>query len=254
MAITKTISEDYAIVADGFQINGRSIYTSPRAHDTSYSPAAMWQLDGNLNDSIGTNHLSLISGTTLYSYYDTLRGVFFNGSTLLAGTANYTPLLVVGDLTVECLIVFTRIHTTQQRFLHESGTALSDSGPTNNLWTIDTTATNGALQYANEYTDAGTNGLFTSTVVPAVGVLHHLAMTRESDIVKFFLNGNLAATSGILPTPTYSGTPQQRIEMGGATGLPQNFQGFISSVKIIKSALTADQILREANYTLHGGL
>lgn len=251
MTVTKRYTNDLVIVAPAVTINGIKPTVKPRAHDSSYSPVAMYQLDGNMNDSIGSNHFSVTAGTELYGYCKGLKGFAFNGSTTIAGSTA-SPALY-GDMTAECLLNVARVHTVQQRIFHESGASNSELASQNSLWALDVTATNNALQHSSEY-NAGSNNIYLTTMSVPVGEIVHLAMVRASDQVSLYMNGILAAgPSSTLNTPT-SGE-NAHMEFGGATGATAVYLvGWMASVKIIASALTADQVLREANYTLYGGV
>lgn len=252
MTVTKTYSEDLSIIASSVTVGGNKIQTAPRPHDSSYSPLALWQLNGTLNDSAGSNNLTLATGTELYGYCNGLPGFFFNGSTRLDSTT--TPLLV-GDMTVMFLACPSSLPGgTIYTFIQEASSLSVDSNETNILWAARMSANNGTLDYIHEYSSSGTNEPFTSTITPLPNTLSHVAMKRESNVVKFYLNGILVATSGTLNTPTYGGTTTQKIQVGNSTGVTQPYYGFISSIKIVNSALSDVQILREANYTLHGGV
>lgn len=251
MTINEIYAETLSIVAPSITINGIRPVVAPRAHDSTYSPISLHQLDGNMNDSVGVNNFSVTTGTELYGYCKGLRGFAFNGSTTIAGTTG-TPS-ISGDLTAECLLNVARVHTVQQRIFHESGASNSELASQNSLWALDVTATNNALQHSSEY-NTGSNSIYLTTTSVPVGEIVHLAMVRESDQVSLYMNGILAAgPSATLQTPT-SGE-NARMEFGGATGTTAVYLvGWMASVKVIASALTADQILREANYTLYGGV
>lgn len=251
MTIIETYVETLSIVAPSVTFNGIRPVVAPRAHDSTYSPISLHQLDGNLNDSIGSNNFSVTAGTELYGYCKGLRGFAFNGSTTIAGSTA-TPALL-GDMTAECLLNIARVHSSQQRIFHEGGSSASETEANNSLWALDVTATNNALQHSSEYS-TGTDTVYLTTISIPVGEIIHLAMVRASNQVSLYLNGILVAgPSSTLQTPTGGSTA--RMEFGGATGTtPVYLAGWMASVKVMASALTADQILREANYTLYGGV
>jgi hypothetical protein len=76
-----------------------------------------------------------------------------------------------------------------------------------------------------------------------VGTLYHLAMRRESGAITFFINGRkIVSTSSALTAPDGGTTGLMRIGYSGS-----EIVGGITSVKIIGSALTDNQIKDEAD-------
>jgi hypothetical protein len=225
-----------------------------RAHDDTIPADAHWKLDGSLAEEInGTNTLT---GTGKYGYVHGLLGARFPASASpLVGVANDPNLICTGDLTVEFLVLPAAPLTANQRVVQEAGTATLDTEPTNLLWAVDFTGSNvGDLSY-NAEQGLGVNiGPYSVGYGPPVGVVSHVAMVRTANQVQFYLNGRAVGAPSVgLLQPTAGAPPLQRFEVGGATGLSQPFWGWIASVKIVKSALSAAQVLREAEYCLFGG-
>jgi hypothetical protein len=217
-------------------------------HDTTYSPVGLWQLDGDLTDSSGNGRdLSLEGGTTRWTHLaPDLRGFFFDGATRLSRSATDAALQLTGDLTFEALVTFDRHDSESQAIM--SWHDLGETEATNTLYSFRTVGVGNSLEWVSE-SGAGVNATYTATTGVDRGIIHHVAVVRESDVLKFYLNGELYETSGSLTTPT--GGSSGRFALGGFYNFAGNEHfGGIASAKLIDRALTAAEVISEYNRTV----
>lgn len=220
-------------------------------HGLEHTPVGLWQFNGNMNDSSGNGFtLTVASGTERYSsVFPTLRGVSLVSTTLIYNTFTST-LAITGDITIECLIsipFFTTPFSSNACCLvsHENN---GETSADNTLYSIDMPFTSGFTRFFWENGSGSDNSYSMTEYTPFSPF--HLAVTRTSNVVQFYLNGRpWGAASGALTTPTGGGSGRLRVGSSTVAG-PQ--QSIIASLKIVASALTATQIRTEFNRTLGG--
>lgn len=227
-----------------------TIYPTASYHDLTHSPVALWQFSGSLTDNSGNGLTLSVSGNELYEEIAPgLLGFKFNGSSYLQRLVSDTELLITGALTIEAIVVVPE-STGEVRFatMDDTGESLA----TNILYTF---AGEGASQTYSYFAEraAGTNIVYSETtkVIPHHRPVH-IAMTRDSDtnVIKFYQNGNLVANSSNLATSEY-GSPTQTFKVGYWAALGTTSQEFaISSLKIINSSLSSGEIREEYEKTL----
>jgi hypothetical protein len=221
-------------------------------HTTSYSPVGLWQFNTNKNDSSGNGlNLSLGAGAEIYAALGGTRlvGAFFNGASYFVHA--YDALLkITGALTVEMLLAFpiAPVNATDYWILN-FGAAGGGGEPNNILYSTYITSQIWGY-WARK--DAAVNIRWEiAKYRSSVGLPNHLAMTRSAgQVVKYYINGHLFGTSGVLDTPT--GGTASTLWIGcdnvGTARVP--IGTIISSVKICASELTGAQILGEAQSTI----
>lgn len=216
-------------------------------HDTTYSPVALWQFNGNVNDSSGNGLTLGVSGTSTESYadlYPGLKGIMFDGNQRV--TVNQGLLKITGDMTIEMLLVYNPSSLTASSLIVQG--ASGESSGTNYLYSIAINDVSvGGLVWFSE-SGSGVDSSFTAdTVTVPRKVLCHLAVTRTSNVIQFYLNGvpaGVASSALITPFDGNSGS-----FVVGDVGVNAPLCG-IASLKIIASALTSTQILGEYNRTM----
>jgi len=218
-------------------------------HDTTYSPAGLWQLNNDLTDASGNGFtLTVDAGTVRYTdVYPGLRGIIFDGSTRLIYNAATATLQITGDVTLEMLFIpLTRTITGKYLSCNASG---GSAGSDNYLYSVgfNTSVSSGSWEWQSQH---GTNTSDTYDIPnnPTLNALNHVAVTRTSNVVQNYLNGVAwgAASSG-LTTPT--GGSISKFRIGGSSGV-NGPTCIIASVKVIASALTSAQVKSEYNNTL----
>lgn len=220
-----------------------------RAHDTTHSPFALYQLDGGLTDTSGNSRPALVQQTlanAIYTRASGLTGWYGNDSDGQSlDTAGNAAFALTGDLTVECLLT-----------LH------SENGSPAVLWTIDDGTVSQRYAEGFVYTTTASYGIgFTHSVasgtdtvrsahLPPLGQTCHIAWRRASNVVTIFLNG-VSVGSDTLAAPNASaGTPRLRI--GNNYASDSYTHGAVASFKVMPTALTDAQIYAEYARTMLG--
>lgn len=215
-------------------------------HDTTHSPVGLWQFDGDLTDSSGNSlTLSVSAGTILYSdIMPGFKAAWFDNATALNRSA--AALRITGSMTIECLMIL-------------------DAGPNGNPWIshgiageletqniiYESAILSGRLPQWFSESGAGVNALsaLTTTALPPVHQLFHFAITRSSGTVRHYVNGR-ALGGGLSHTTPTGGSLGSLVIGSSAAGAVYGAHMFLSSLKIIPSALTLAQIEDEYNLTL----
>ena len=215
-------------------------------HNTSFSPVGLWQFDGNLNDSSGNGFtLSVFSGTERYAtLLPGLKGVLLIDSSLEKATYA-SALAITGNLTIECFLSLPYYSSSTAKWLigHE------DSGETpadNCLYSIQMLTATNRLGFFSE-SGSGVDASYELTDVLPPTTLCHFAMTRISNVIRFYVNGRpFGSPSGTLTPPT-DGT-DGRFSIGSRSLNAPDCT--LASLKILNVGLSASQIAGEYNRTL----
>lgn len=230
--------EDTLIVND-------SVAIPVRYHDTTHSPVGLWNFNGNMNDSSGNSFtLTVSTGTERYSeVLPGLTGFYFDGSTTIFRNAAESTLQITGDYTIEMLLL---VPPTVQNAVFVS---MGDSGATSTSNYLFEILTNNTFSLSN-FSESGTKSGSTFSR-PLASITYnqpcHLAMTKTSNVIQFYLNGAVIGTSGA-QTAT-SGGSLDKLRVGGDAAAP-SLVGCVASLKIVASALNATQIAAEYSRTI----
>jgi len=217
---------------------------SAQMHDLTHSPVVLYNFESGseLVDSSG-NGLDLDTEVGTPRYADLISGISMvdlDGSNLRRSSSNDSELNITGAVTVE-LFAINRNST--------GGIAISYQGGDTQFWDARVAATE---KYGTGYRKSG--GSFVevaSDVTWARGPeLQHFAVTRASDgkTYKFYVNGVLKDTEVAANTPQ-SGT-DSAVNIGANRLNAARFNGFVGSIKVVASELSADDIKAEYNRTL----
>lgn len=219
----------------------------PVDHDLTFGPVGLWQLHGNLVDTsgsgIGLTVNSLTQYCDLYPNYVCYDGLHGNG--FHATVPSPAPLALTGDMTVELLIrIPDDIRGSSSRYIlaydANTGTAAG-----NRLWGFGYGS--GGFPIWNQQSGIGVDSNYNLSQNIFPSGLFHLAITRTSNVVQFYVNGlPLGPASSALTTPT--GGSSSTFQFGFGGGAPLAAQ--IASIKIVPNALTATNIKSEYNRTL----
>jgi hypothetical protein len=209
----------------------------PGYHDTTYSPNALWQLNGSLLDSSG-NGLTLGQSRGASRFGEMIpgfRGYTSIGSLLseLSRPSTDAGLLLLGD---SC----SRSHRTR---CHKRSRSHTESRSRRRRRAR--TSQSGRSTYL-VWKQAGATFSTTWHFPPYQPI--HLYATRISQVVRFYVNGRKVATSGTLTTPTGNGTSRFYIQANNSVGY-NGGTGFCS-LKVTPSGLSDAQVLAEHNLTL----
>lgn len=217
-----------------------------RLHDTTHTPAGLWQFNEVLTDSSGNGRtLSLTAGAERYTeIYPGLKALYLASASKLQFATTGTPLQRTGDITIEFLLVLYAVGTG----IWVTYDGNSETQANNTLYQVGITTDQ--LTWLQE-DGAGTDRSYSSARLPPVGEICHLACRRQSNVIQYFMNGKPFGTaSSSLTTPDGGTTSFLRI--GSATVSPPT--SAIASLKIVLSALSDAQILAEYNRCLGGAL
>lgn len=216
-------------------------------HDLTYSPVGLWQFDSSLNDTSGNGFtLTAESGTARYGELVPGLACLMPNALRLVYNTSGTSLAITGDMTVEML--FRGDTPTNSYFVGYAGGSNSSTQANNFLYSLLIPSGLFGLTWMQESgSGAATSYALTTRVLPRTSVVH-LAATRSSNVIQYYLNGRpFGAASSALTTPDGGTTSVFRV---GGDAAQNAVNGNISSLKVIASALSAAQVAAEFNLTL----
>jgi hypothetical protein len=213
-----------------------------------HSPVGLWNFEGNLNDSSGNDfHLSGTPRRYLTNEKDFFEGVVIGAE--LTRPSRDAALAITGALTIEVVGRFFNLST--DCFICSIGNSLETTADNVN-YSVYVTSTS-QLTILWEY-GSGSNVFVTSdsNAIP-IGIPCFIAITRSSDDpaqVAFFVNGESVGVGST--TATSGGTASTcRFRVASSNSSGSIFYGAaFSSLKIIPSQLSQDQIKQEYNKSL----
>lgn len=240
--ITKGVSD--SVTVDEVLWTGSAV----QYHDTTFSPAGLWQFNDTLNDTSGNGlHLTIEAGAVNYGEISPgVRGVILDGATtsLVYNTASAT-LGTLGDISIEMLINVSSYANSKNIV---SYSAFPDGNTTNNSsYIIELYNASGNftwMQESGSNTASRTSNILTR---PPINQLCHFAMTRRSNVIRTYINGVLVDTSSALTTPTGGSFAKFRIATQGRGWSPAMT---LASLKVVATGLTDANIATEYNRTV----
>jgi hypothetical protein len=227
-----------------FFVQTKSSLALARYLGLEHSPGGLWTFNEDTLDTSGNgNDMTAVSAPDLV-YCDVaggLRGVA-SGFGLQLQTASYDAATgLAGDLTVECIVNWSQIAPVEKVLVVHGGTGETEVD--NVLYQISVLST-GELRMFWE-NGAGSNNTFNFGVGIPLGRPCLLQMTRTSNVLRMYIDGEQrGSTSGTLTAPT--GGTNGRITVGHTVAQPWS----MSSLKIIGSALSDAELLDEYNRSL----
>lgn len=215
-------------------------------HNLAYDPVGLWQFNETLNDTSGNGfNLTVEVGTERYTdIYPGVRGVQLIGNKLIYNTFTST-LAITGDVTLEAVLYLATYASANTVLITSHG----DAGETQaaNYMYFYALNTDSSLSMISE-NGAGTNATHTITDGPGLG-LCHMAVTRASNVIQFYLNGRAyGSPSSTLTTP--DGGTTGRFRVGGPDANIFGPEGAMASLKVCNIALSAAQVAAEYNLTV----
>lgn len=222
--------------------------TNAQYLDTTHTPAALYEFDGDLVDSSGNGlDLSMGTGTAIYGPAPVTDGLgaFFQASRAQRGSFD-ASLQILTALTLEAMVFPGAVHSADAYIASFNGSG--DTEAVNILYNMMLTSGN-RLRYLHE-AGAGVDHGITFNVSIPLGQWSHLAITRDSagTGINAYVNGILRGSTTLGAAPTGGGSSQ--LQVGQFIGGTFPFTGMLSSVKIIAAELNATQVLAEANRAL----
>jgi len=210
-----------------------------------HNPIGLWLFDGSLEDSSGNGFdFTVGGGSERYVSTNGLRAAKLDGSTSFIHNVTGTVLERTGDITIEVLL--TVDPGSSQRWI----VAYSASGETeavNALYSINYLGSTEQLNWVSEGVSASDDNF--NSEAAGIDHLHLLAVVRESDVITVYIDGSqVGASSATLDTPV--GGTSSVLEVGSLFLTGGTFlEGSVACVKIIDSALTADEVYTEFERT-----
>lgn len=214
--------------------------------DTTHSPLGLWHFNGDLADASGNARtLSVDAGAAVYSeLWPGHKGIDLNGTCRL--TNSHSSFQLTGNCTVEMVCVLNGAPNANPVLICG---ASGETEATNVLYWLSFSGASRLFSWLSE-SGAGVDAAFalTAAALPAPGVPFHFAVTRASNVIQAYVNGVAhGPASSALTTPT--GGTSGALWVGGAvTTLCAPL--LLSELKIIGSALSAPQVLAEAERTI----
>jgi len=250
-SVTANVPQNFNVVlsTDTPAVTDASVQYAPiKYHDTTYSPVGLWNFNGTLNDSSGNGFtLTVNSGVTSYTYLaGGLQGMSF-GSLILKYATTGTALQIAGDMTIEMLVSLNAYSSSKNILAYGAASSLETG---NEQYQLGFTSDGYGFIWVQEFGAANFSFVTLSGVTLPLNQLCHFAVTRTSNVIQYYLNGQpLGAASTALTTPTGGSISTLKVggsEDGASFGPPM----MMASLKIIASALTSAQILGEYRLTL----
>jgi len=218
-----------------------------------FGPVGLWNFNGHMRDSSPSQiNLSVNAGNERYMEVSPgMRGFRFDGATNLQQAAFGTVLQISGDVTVQSIII---PYVPSQGYICAYIGSGSGSSTFNVLYSL---ICNGGPPWVETFWQTGTNS---NQVWPSAasasknagfvfGQPMHYAMVRSGSTAFLYTNGVLAGPPSTgLTAPTDGSLSILRV--GSLTSGAVFFNGGLTSLKINKTALTADQIKYEYNKSL----
>lgn len=225
--------------------------SNPAQHTADASTVGLWQLNGSLAATVGSN-LSVSTGNELYAPGPKTDGECFAGDdeTRLA-QAHVANLLILGALTIEVLV---RVRARRDAG-DDYAEILTFAGPgetsvDNIAYSLRIEEPSCRLVWLQEHT-GGSDVLWRTRINLPVGVWTHIAATRASDgrTMLIYINGILRDSTTLANAPTGGGSSFLNVA-GFPTVTDQFFCGDISSLKINNTVRSAADIRADARATL----
>lgn len=214
--------------------------------DTTHSPLGLWHFNGDLADSSGNSRtLTVDTGAAVYAeLWPGFKGIDLNGTCRL--TNSHASFQLTGNCTIEMVCV---LNGTPNSIAFVAQNVAGETSATNTLFRLGVTTAARLLQWLTEH-GAGVDDAYTlsTAALPPLGVPFHLAVTRTSNVVQFYVNGVAhGPASSALTAPDGGGSTV--LNVGGDAS---NLCGpmMLAELKIIGSALSAPQVLAEAERTI----
>lgn len=228
--------------------------------DTSVTPVALWNFDEGdgitFSDSSGNGYdLSVISGAVLWTDpIPGVRGVVLNRAPTIIGrtTGDLSGLRITGDLTVEMILYLTGADGVDF-YLTQGGGETNEA--TNTLYQIRINDGSGSglaprLSY-HSTTGAGVTAQnFDDTSrMAGTGIFAHIALVRSASQVTFYMNGQVHAGPSVGLTGPTGGT-SSTFRLNGYSGVTNNSNYAVTSIRICNYAFTAGQVETAYNSTV----
>jgi len=208
----------------------------------------LWNLDGDLSDS-SASPVDLSTGDSFTE--GQLREGYrrFRGAQADTGSEGYEgpaagKLAITGDITVQAIFRASNFGTNG-RVIAAYGVLSSAAQADNLQWALEIRGSNEsrAIRWAQEFGSGGQSIFDIGASILEVDQTYHVLCTRESNVVRTYLDGVLIGTSSTLTTPDGG---------GNAVILVNNFPTgagagdmIVAGVKVHNVALSESEVIAE---------
>lgn len=232
----------------------------PKALDTTYNPVGLWLFNGNLTDSGSSGeNLTVDNGTIQYSssHEHGKQAIRFRDNQLRVrgGTPASSPLIVVGDITVQAVFMMDTtvgIDTFGTNILAFGSAGGSGAEVNNDLYSLAVADVTGEMvpKWTWEYGAGNRETMQPVGYNLSLGQWYHMVGVRETEggglcTGRLYINGQLVLETPNLNEATGGGS--SRLYLGRD---PNNaglgwLGGMCSSAKVVNRALTSREIKYE---------
>ena len=234
------------------QINGVDISTSTgitgrRELDTTYTPVALYNFNGNLEDSSATGD-DLIKDNGTNRYYPNLlfsgsQSALFKGDTCYRTATNNAAHRITGDITLITIINFYEASSGYQNIVTFSGN--NDGENQNFLYSMYLNASEELYWFQEKGEGVNVDYLLAGYPIP-IQQWVVIGATRTSNSIQFYLNGAKLGPAATIDAPTGGDHGDCRLWIGAEDPGNANYlKAHVKSIKIISSALTEAQMMTE---------
>lgn len=212
----------------------------------SDSLVAHYFLDGNGNDSVGSNNGTIIGATLTSDRNSNINSAYsFNGSGDWINIGNYPDLAITGDITVSAWIKTPASWPSTYR---DPMIYVRNSAPGADITGVNLFINNAHLSTRKFgfILKAGTNlwgdDYAISTTTLQLNTWYFVVGVRQDNIVKIYVNGVLEGTDiGFLDPINYGPSPSASVGQKDGTSAHW-FNGVIDDLRIYKRALSTTEI------------
>lgn len=210
-------------------------------HAVDGDTAALWQFEDSLEDESSNGlDLQLSAGTVRYTdLWPGYRGILLDGSTTLIRPIHDNALAFTGDFTLEVIALYHGpFPNVRSDIIARYGSAASDgTANTNELYAMALTGIDQGPRWNQQSglnVNSAANGF--TECFPVYSPVHY-AVTRISNVIRWYRNGVLAVTSAALTTPT--GGSSSFFKIGGTGAEPRVV---MSSMRVSNIGKTLAQV------------
>jgi hypothetical protein len=201
-----------------------------------------YRLNNNVTDGSGNNNNGIASSVTYGSdrFSRPAMAGSFNGTSSSVSIPTI-PYIGLNTYTYSLWVKLSSLPTSGNLY---SLLSIGDGTTADQFISIATNPVSGTngIGYSS-YTSAAIPDRYGNGVSPTVGVWYHIALTRTTTTLKFYINGVLMDTRPTSnPTANYGPSPHNAFIGRRVGGIPQYSNGSLDNVRIYSRDLTLTEI------------